>query len=209
MTLHIDPDFDIPLPGLDVEKVSKQHLQARLNASAMTAAMLAQHGLKIDPPDDEDKNAAATIAASYANNPAQTAKKVNMANTATLTPAALILTQQILQDYAHQVVKSSVQIRHLVTNKLLQETENPDPKIRLRALELLGKQADVGLFSEKQEITVTHQTTADLKSKLREKLMRLRDVTPTTYDDDAPAPITLEGEVLDLDAALGIGAEDE
>jgi len=202
MTIHIDPDFDVPLPGMDTEEVSKQHLQARLNASAMTAAMLAQHGLKIDPPDDDDKNAAATIAAAYANNPAHTARKMSLNNTTTLTPAALLLTQQILNDYAHQVVRSSVQIRHLVTNKLLQETENPDAKIRLRALELLGKQADVGLFSEKQEITVTHQTTSDLKSSLREKLMRLRDVSPGE-DEEENKPITLDGEAIDLDEVLG------
>lgn len=200
MTIHIDPDFDVPLPGLDAEEVSKKHLQARLRAAAMTTAMLAQHGLKVEPPDDEDRGTAAMIASAYATDPDKTAKKMTMANTASMTPAALLLTQQILNDYAHQIVQSSVQIRHLVTNKLLQETENPDPKIRLRALELLGKQADVGLFSEKQEITVTHQTTDDLKSKLREKLMRLRDVTP---DEEEDKPLTLDGEVLDLDEVLG------
>ena len=196
MALNIEPDFDVPLPGMDTEEVSKKHLQARLSAAAMTASMLAQHGLSIEP-TREDKSTAAGIAASYAHNPTNTSKNTS---TTRMTPAALILTQQILDDYAHQIVQSSVQIRHLVTNKLLQETENPDPKIRLRALELLGKQADVGLFSEKQEITVTHQTTDDLKSKLREKLMRLRDVTPEEEEDK---PLTLDGEVLDLDEVLG------
>lgn len=205
MTIHIDPDFDVPLPGLDVEEVSKKHLQARLRASAMTTAMLAQHGLEVDPPDDIDRGTAAMIASAYATDPERASKKMNLANTATLTPAALLLTQQVLQDYAHQIVQSSVQIRHLVTNKLLQETENPDPKIRLRALELLGKQADVGLFSEKQEVTITHQTTDDLKSKLRDKLLRLRNVTP---EEEEARPLTLDGEVLDLDETLGIDGEE-
>jgi hypothetical protein len=200
MTIHIDPDFDVPLPELNVEEVSKKHLQARLKASAMTAAMLANHGLELDPPDDEDRGTAAMIASAYATDPTKTSKKMNLANTATLTPAALLLTQQILQDYAHQVVQNSVQIRHLVTNKLLQETENPDAKIRLRALELLGKQADVGLFSEKQEVTITHQTTDDLKSKLRDKLLRLRNVTP---EEEEARPLTLNGEAIDLDEVLG------
>lgn len=203
MALHLEPDFDVPLPGMDTDDVSKKHLQARLNAAAMTAAMLAQHGLQIEEPTREDMNTAAGIAASYANNPVQTSKNTS---TTRMTPAALLLTQQILDDYSHQIVQNSVQIRHLVTNKLLQETENPDAKIRLRALELLGKQADVGLFSEKQEITVTHQTTDDLKSKLREKLMRLRDITPG--GDETPRPLTLAGEVLDLDEALGIDDEE-
>jgi len=204
MALNIEPDFDVPLPGMDTEVVSKKYLQARLNAAAMTASMLAQHGLKIDEPTREDRNTAAGIAASYAHNPASTSKNTNVTR---MTPAALILTQQILDDYAHQIVTSAVQIRHLVTNKLLQETENPDPKIRLRALELLGKQADVGLFSEKQEITVTHQTTDDLKIKLREKLLRLRDVTPGEEEDE-DQPLTLDGEAIDLDEALGIESEE-
>tara|TARA_R110000868_G_scaffold76849_9_gene220664 strand:- start:147 stop:758 length:612 start_codon:yes stop_codon:yes gene_type:complete len=203
MALNIEPDFDIPLPGMDTGEVSKKHIQTRLNAAAMTASMLAQHGLKIEEPTREDRNTAAGIAAAYAHNPVHTSKNTS---TTRMTPAALILTQQILDDYAHQIVTSSVQIRHLVTNKLLQETENPDPKIRLRALELLGKQADVGLFNDKQEITVTHQTTDDLKSKLREKLLRLRDVTPGEEEPENK-PLTLSGEIVDLDEALGIEGE--
>ena len=61
-------------------------------------------------------------------------------------------------------------IRNLVTNKLLLESDNPDPRIRMRALELLGKISDVGLFSEKSDITITHQSTDDLRDRLRGKL---------------------------------------
>jgi hypothetical protein len=43
----------------------------------------------------------------------------------------------------------------------------------VKALELLGKVSDVGLFTEKQEITVTHQTTDDLRARLRRKLEKL------------------------------------
>jgi hypothetical protein len=69
-------------------------------------------------------------------------------------------------------------------NKLVQETENPDPRIRIRALELLGKITDVGLFTERSEVTVTHRTTEDLRARLREKLSKLKDVTPA--EDDIP-----------------------
>ena len=53
------------------------------------------------------------------------------------------------------------------------ESENPDPRIRMRALELLGKISDVGLFSEKSEVTITHQSTDDLREKLKGKLEKL------------------------------------
>ena len=92
---------------------------------------------------------------------------------ATLTPASLLLTDNILREFGQSVVESSLHIRHLVTNKLVLESENPDPRIRMRALELLGKISDVGLFSEKSEVTITHQSTDDLREKLKGKLEKL------------------------------------
>ena len=60
----------------------------------------------------------------------------------------------------------------------------------MRALELLGKISDVGLFAEKSEVTVTHQSTEDLRDKLRGKLEKLvqpvediEDADYTDYDD--------------------------
>ena len=96
------------------------------------------------------------------------------------------------------MVKSATQVRHLVTNKLIEETENPDPRIRIRALELLGKVSDVGLFAEKSEVTITHQTSDDLKDKLREKLSRL--VNPEDIDD----AIMIDGDIIDVDKELGL-----
>ena len=76
----------------------------------------------------------------------------------------------------------------MVTNKLVEETENPDPRIRVKALELLGKMSDVGLFTERSEVTVTHQTSDELREKLKEKLLRLKDVTPVEEIVPAPKP---------------------
>jgi len=101
------------------------------------------------------------------------------------------------------VVDHAVEVRHLVTNKLLEESQNPDPRIRIRALELLGKVSDVGLFSEKHEVTVTHQTTDDLRHKLREKLQKL--TRPTML---VPGGVEMGGEIIDVDAELGLGTSD-
>ncbi len=134
----------------------------------------------------------------------KTAKKATPRRTAALTPATLLLTDRILKDFGHSVVKNSIQIRHLVTNKLIEETENPDARIRIRALELLGKVSDVGLFAEKAEVTVTHQTTDDIRDRLRDKLTKLVDVTP---DDDVEDAVVLDGQTIDIDAELGISDE--
>jgi hypothetical protein len=63
-------------------------------------------------------------------------------------------------------------------------------------LELLGKISDVGLFAEKTEITVTHQTTDDIKDRLRSKLTRL--INPGLED-----AVVINGDVVDLNEELG------
>ena len=74
-----------------------------------------------------------------------------------------------------QVVENATQVRLLVTNKLILESENPDPRIRMRALELLGKITDVGLFTEKSEVTVTHRSTDELLNNIRSKIAAMRE----------------------------------
>ena len=68
----------------------------------------------------------------------------------------------------------------------------------MRALELLGKISDVSLFAEKSEVTVTHQSTDDLRNKLRGKLEKL-----ITSDEEV-----VEGEYIessfDVDDELGL-----
>jgi len=108
------------------------------------------------------------------------------------------LTSSIIDEFNHSVVESSKQLRNLVTNKLVIESENPDPRVRMRALELLGKISDVGLFTEKSEVTITHQTTDDLKEKLRGKLAKL--VNPAPEIEDA---VLVPTEDLDVDEEFG------
>lgn len=180
MALHLTPEENVPFETKNADLSFEEGVMAGAN----TAALLAAAGLDVLP-DAEDEEIAANLAMSYAADPLETSKTASVKKIATLTPAALLLTQQILKDYGHKVVNDAVQIRHLVTNKLVQETENPDPRVRLKALELLGKFSDVGLFVERSEVTVTHQTTDDIRSRLREKLQKIVDVTPVDAVDDA------------------------
>ena len=189
MSLVVEPEFGVPIspdtPYLD--------LKARAEYACNTAAKL---GLEPDP-SKEDKDVAAKLSMAYAEDPEKTSKKVSSKKAATLTPASLLMTNSILQEFGQSVADSAVQIRHMVTNKLVLETDNPDPRVRIRALELLGKISDVGLFAEKSEVTITHQSTEDLKDRLRSKLAKL--VNPEV--DDA---IIIDGEAMDVNSELGI-----
>ncbi len=186
MTLHIKPETDMPM-----ENEEDSGYMETLEAAANTARLLESAGLDIDFGDDDLDDAAAT-ARQAARMPSALQTKDSVNNLTKKTPAALLLTEQILREYGHKIVQEAAQVRHMVLNKLVQETENPDARIRIKALELLGKVSDVSLFTEKQEITVTHQTSDDLRARLRSKLERLKDVTPL-----APSAEPEDAEVVD------------
>ena len=196
MVLRIEPEVGVPVNP----DASYDDLKEYTEAAANTVKELSEHGLEVEP-TKEDKDVAAKLTHAYAKDPEKTSKKVTLRKAATLTPASLVLTNNILTEFGQLVAENAVQIRHMVTNKLILETDNPDPRVRIRALELLGKMSDVSLFAEKSEITVTHQSTDDLREKLRAKLNKLIKV------EDDRAPVVIDGESFDLDKELG--AEDE
>ena len=78
----------------------------------------------------------------------------------------------LLTEYDKQVVSDSVQMRNYITNRLLETSNCGETRFELRALELLGKISDVGLFSEKLEVTVTH-TASTLEHEIKDSIKRL------------------------------------
>lgn len=94
------------------------------------------------------------------------------------SPGTVIHLKAILSEYDHKVVESAAQLRTYVTNKLIYETASSDPRIRIKALELLGKISDVGLFTEKAEITLRHRPTEELEQMLRERLSKVIEAEP-------------------------------
>ena len=196
--MNLTPETGIPI----TDEVKSIPLPERAAALDKTVSELEKHGLTIDP-DEADKEVAATLATAYASAPDKTSQKVTNKRAAKITPASIRLTSNILEEFNHSVVESSKQLRNLVTNKLVIESENPDPRVRMRALELLGKISDVGLFTEKSEVTITHQTTDDLKEKLRGKLAKL--VNPEPEVEDA---VVLTPQNLDANEEFGFDDDD-
>lgn len=199
MTIQLTPETGVPIN----KRAPKIDLKDRAAACAKTVALLSDHGLEVEL-TSEDKEAAAALAVSYAADPEKTSSATTDKRTAQLTPAVLRETNLILTEWGRSVVDSAVTVRHLVTNKLITETENPDPRVRLKALELLGKISDVGLFAEKSEVTITHQTTDDLKEKLRKKLQKLTTASVEPEIEDA---VIIDGEMVDVDKELGFDDE--
>ena len=178
MALALTPEFGIEIP----DDVPYMDLRARAEAACNTIKELELHGFETDPPDDVDNDAAATLLTAYAADVEKTSKRVSDNRFNDLTPAVIIQTNAILKEFGHLVATHASEIRNTVVNKLVLETENADARIRIRALELLGKMTDVGLFTDRKEITVTHQNAAELREKLREKLEILKKNADGVYD---------------------------
>ena len=58
------------------------------------------------------------------------------------------------------------------------------------------------MFAEKSEVTVTHQSTEDLRNKLRGKLEKL--VQPVEIEEVDYEDVVLDGEALNLEEELGV-----
>lgn len=110
------------------------------------------------------------------------------------TPAAVRHLVGMLTAYDWEFVQQAKQLRGYTVAKLLEECENPNANIRLKALGLLGKVTEVGLFTDKVEVKKTDLTEEEIDRKLKEKLAKFMQVT------DAE-PIDVEEKPQDDDTA--------
>ena len=86
------------------------------------------------------------------------------------TPAAVRHLVGMLTAYDWEFVQQAKELRGYTVAKLLEECENPNANVRLKALGLLGKVTEVGLFTEKIEVKKTDLTEEEIDKKLKEKL---------------------------------------
>lgn len=114
------------------------------------------------------------------------------------SPGVVAHLSAMLNEYDKTVVQSAGQLRTYVTNKLLLETEHPDARIRMKSLELLGKISDVGLFTDKTEVTMRHKPTEELEQLLRERLTRVIEGEAVEIPAKRVRPNIAPGERLDI-----------
>lgn len=93
----------------------------------------------------------------------------------------------MLREYNNPLVADAAELRQVTLNKLLDLSMCGDPRIEIKAAELLGKVSDVGLFTEKTEITVNYNSTADLDRMIKDKVRKMLqanavDITAISLD---------------------------
>jgi hypothetical protein len=195
MQLHVEPDLSIPFP--DDNPVLANFIE-KAQAACNTAELL-----ELDmEPTEQDLSTAEKAVYAVAENEEKANKKLAKQDQ---KPAVYKSVKSILDEYSLRVVDNAMQIRLLVTNKLILDSDSPDDRTRLRALEMLGKITDVGLFTEKSEVTINHRSTEDLVNSIRNKIHKLMHPDNVT---DVKA-VEVNGEAIDVDAELGLDEKED
>jgi len=168
--------------GLDdfvgIKAVSSADL---LSAQIATAELLDELGVT---PDDQISYEAQTQAARDAFKVVIADKDSEEQKTKLLQlkpPAAVRHITGMLTAYDWEFVQMAKELRGYTVAKLFEETQSPNANIRLKALGLLGKVTEVGLFTDKVEIKKTDLTDEEIDKKLKDKLaafMGVQDVEP-------------------------------
>ena len=119
------------------------------------------------------------------------------------TPNTAFAAAGFLRTYGSQLALDVATARAAITHKLMEIANCGDPKFELKALELLGKITDVGLFTEKSEVTVNHRSSQELVTSLRAKIQKL--MYPQDVED--AQVVEVKGEAINVDEELGIEEE--
>lgn len=79
-----------------------------------------------------------------------------------------------LDEYDFDLTQNVHRLRNYVVNKLIEDSTVSDVKVRMRALESLGKLSGLELFTERSELTVKHDPNM-VTSLLRSRLENILD----------------------------------
>lgn len=146
-----------------------------IDAQVKTAEWLKTMGL-----DDEeietraDAQAARQSFASLVTG--QSMANTQAALTQLTTPAAVQHLVGMLTAYDWQFMEQAKELRGYAVAKILEETKHPDAKVRLKALDMLGKVTEVALFTERITVKKEEVSDLELEQRIKDKLNRFMQV---------------------------------
>ena len=181
----IEPTKDKPIP-YDLSDETVPTLLEELAVAGNTAELKAQLGAPLDVDEltaEKEKNLLKEVI--------EKKKTTNLTTQTTAFAAA-----QFLREYGSALALDVAQARAAITHKLMEIATCGDTRYELKALELLGKHSDIGLFTERSEVTINYKNPEELENAIKERVKRLLnadviDVTPKV-------------SMADLDEELGI-----
>lgn len=166
--IPVEPTSEHPIPFDLSDEQPKTHADA-VAVAINTADLISQLGGSIDF-DNEDLHKAKSLITGEGKS--KTPKHVT-------SSAEAAAAHHLIRKFDFNAFADALQARNYITNKLIALSDCGDPKLELKALELLGKHSDIGLFTERSEITVHHTTSKALEESIKERVKRLLNAEVT------------------------------
>lgn len=191
MPIVVTPEVGIPFP-FDTTPEEIDGFREKAHALFETVQELVLEGASVDI-TDEDKATSHQIAAEGKLPPVKN-----------LTPGTIVNLEAILSEWDQEVLDVGRRLRNYITNKLIMESTDPDPRQRMKALENLGKISNVGLFSDRLEVSITNRSIDSIENELKKTLelyMGEVEHAPTELDEVQKQKTIAD---IDIDAELGI-----
>jgi hypothetical protein len=178
--ITVEPTAEHPIPFDLTDEQPKTHSDG-VAVTVNTIDLLEQLGGSIDFDDKDLHKAKALITGEQKPNTPKF----------TSSSAEAKAAHSLIKRFDYNAFSDTLQARNFITNKLITLADCGDPKLELKALELLGKHSDIGLFTERSEITVHHTTSTALENSIKDRIKRLlnTDVTDVTPLDDLDAQL--------------------
>lgn len=195
--VQFEPEITSPDEFLELDDAEPGEV---LSAQYNTSLWLEELGVR---PDDEQHKEIQTQAArqafgSLTTTATEAEQKENLLQLK--TPEAVRHLTGMLSAYDWEFVEMAKQIRGYTVAQLIEETKSTNANIRLKALGLLGKVTEVGLFTDKVEIQKTELTDFEIDAKIKDKLSKfmgvidITDVQDITPNEETPAETPDEPE---------------
>ena len=182
--IKVEPTTAHKVPySLDDEK--PKTLIEEIEVAGMTAELQVEMGAPLELPDKADQEKLKNLIRDAKRN----IGKGNTSSPALTQTNTAYASASFLRNYGQMLAFDAAQARAAITHKLMEIADCGEIKYELKALELLGKHSDIGLFTERSEITINYNTPESLENAIKERVKRLLnadiiDVTPVGMDLD-------------------------
>ena len=175
-----------------------------LNAQVNTTAWMEKLGIDDDDQALKEANTKAAQKVFTALATAAPAQETKTQLTTIKTPEAVRHLVAMLSAYDWEFVEQAKNLRGMAVAKILEETNHPDARIRLKALDMLGRVTEVALFTERVEVKQTDMSDSEIDKKIKEKLnkfMGVVDVEDVSDVSEQPLTNTDETQRPESDAS--------
>jgi hypothetical protein len=180
-------DFSPPVDSYErkaVRGLDASSPEEILNAQVKTTEWLESMGVASDQKalEQAQANAARKVFSALAT--AQPVAETKHQLTQLKTPEAVRHLVTMLSAYDWEFVEQAKELRGMAVAKILEETNHPDARIRLKALDMLGRVTEVGLFTERIEVKRADLSDNEIDQKIKDKLNRFMGVTDAALIED-------------------------